>query len=90
MKEMAYVAADCVAAGLVRTLAMWPGAKVLVDDIGRRVVEVKRPNLDRSRWGRPRSRTLSSVVATMVGSRPVSDVPSGGSSPSAALPPVVG
>ena len=43
VKEMAYTAANCVAAGLVRTPARWPGAKVLVDDVGNRVVKVKRP-----------------------------------------------
>jgi hypothetical protein len=44
IKEMAYTAANCVAAGLVRTPAKWPGAKVLVDDVGRRVVRVRRPD----------------------------------------------
>lgn len=44
IKEMAYTAANCVAAGLVRTPAKWPGAKVLADDVGRRVVKVKRPD----------------------------------------------
>jgi hypothetical protein len=44
IQEMAYVAANCVAAGLVRTPRRWPGAKVLVDDVGRRVVKVSRPD----------------------------------------------
>jgi hypothetical protein len=44
VKEMAYVAANCVAAGLVRTPRRWPGAKVLVEEVGRRVVKVKRPD----------------------------------------------
>lgn len=44
IKEMAYVVANCVAAGLVRTPAKWPGVKVLVDEVGRRVVRVKRPD----------------------------------------------
>lgn len=44
IKEMAYTAANCVAAGLVRTPAKWPGAKVLPDEVGRRVVTVKRPD----------------------------------------------
>jgi hypothetical protein len=41
---VAYTAANCVAAGLVRTPAKWPGAKVLADEVGRRVVKVKRPD----------------------------------------------
>lgn len=44
IREMAYTAANCVAAGLVRTPARWPGAKVLADEVGRRVVRVKRPD----------------------------------------------
>ena len=44
IKEMAYTVANCVAAGLVRTPAKWPGAKVLVDEVGRRVVRVERPD----------------------------------------------
>ena len=42
--KMAYTAVNCVAAGLVRTPGRWPGAKVLVDEVGRRVVKVKRPD----------------------------------------------
>ena len=45
VKEIAYTTANCVAAGLVRTPRMWPGAKVLVNDIGQRVVRVKRPKM---------------------------------------------
>ena len=44
IKEMSYTAANCVAAGLVRTPRRWPGAKILVDEVGRRVVKVKRPD----------------------------------------------
>ncbi len=44
VQSAAYVAANCVAAGLVRTPRRWPGAKVLVDEMGRRVVTVKRPD----------------------------------------------
>lgn len=32
IKEMAYTAANCVTAGLVRTPRRWPGAKVLVEE----------------------------------------------------------
>ncbi|MCP5045065.1 MAG: transposase [bacterium] len=45
VKEMAYTAANCVAAGLVRTPQRWPGAKVLVNEVGQRVVTVKRPDV---------------------------------------------
>jgi len=45
VKEMAYTMANCVAAGLVRTPRRWPGAKVLVDDMGRLVLRVKRPEV---------------------------------------------
>lgn len=44
IQEIAYTVANCVAAGLVSTPRQWPGAKVLVDDVGRRVVRVKRPD----------------------------------------------
>ena len=54
VKESAYTAANCVAAGLVRTPQRWPGVKVLVDDMGRRVIKVKRPDLyfraDNPQW----------------------------------------
>jgi putative transposase len=45
VKEMAYTVANCVAAGLVRTPSRWPGVKVTVDEVGRRVVRVKRPDV---------------------------------------------
>jgi len=44
VKASAYTIANCVAAGLVRTPQRWPGVKVLADEIGRRVVTVKRPD----------------------------------------------
>lgn len=44
VKEIAYTCANCVEAGLVRTPRRWPGAKVLVEEIGRRVVTVPRPD----------------------------------------------
>ena len=43
IKQMAYTAANCVEAGLVRTPRRWPGAKVLVDDVGRKTITVERP-----------------------------------------------
>jgi hypothetical protein len=45
VKEIAYVTVNCVAAFLVRTPRRWPGVKVLVDEIGRRVVTAKRPRM---------------------------------------------
>jgi REP element-mobilizing transposase RayT len=45
VNAMAYVPNNCVAAGLVRTPRRWPGVKVLIDEVGRRVVRVKRPEL---------------------------------------------
>ncbi len=44
VQQIAYTIVNCVAAGAVRTPRRWPGAKVLVDDIGRRVIRVKRPD----------------------------------------------
>jgi hypothetical protein len=44
IKAMGYTGANCVAAGLVRSPEEWPGAKVLPDDIGNRVVRVERPD----------------------------------------------
>ncbi len=43
IKEMAYTAANCVEAGLVRTPRRWPGAKVLVDEVGQKTITVQRP-----------------------------------------------
>ncbi len=50
--KMAYTIANCVKAGLVRTPRRWPGAKVLVDDLGRKVIKVKRPRVyfDPEHW----------------------------------------
>jgi hypothetical protein len=44
LHAMAYTAANCVAAGLVRTPSKWPGAKTLPEEVGRRVVRARRPN----------------------------------------------
>jgi len=52
--KTAYVVANCVAAFLVRTPQRWPGAKVLVNEIGERVVRVERPkywyDADNPQW----------------------------------------
>jgi hypothetical protein len=68
VKEMAYVGANCVAAGLVRTPRRWPGAKVLVDEVGRRVVTVKRPDFyfdpDNPQW--PDEVTIPIVMPEML------------------------
>ncbi len=45
VQKIAYVISNCVAAFLVRSPRDWPGAKVLVDDLGRRVVRVRRPDI---------------------------------------------
>jgi hypothetical protein len=45
LKEIGYTIANCVEAGLVHHPAQWPGVGVHVDDIGRRVVKVERPNI---------------------------------------------
>ena len=45
VNKIAYVIANCVAAFLVRSPKAWPGVKVLADDIGRRVVRVRRPDV---------------------------------------------
>jgi hypothetical protein len=45
VQKIAYVISNCVAAFLVRSPHDWPGAKVLVDDLGRRVVRVRRPDI---------------------------------------------
>jgi putative transposase len=42
-KQIGYVLANCVEAGLVNDPDKWPGVTVSVDDIGRRVIEVERP-----------------------------------------------
>jgi hypothetical protein len=43
LQQTAYTITNCVAAGLVRTPHRWPGAKVMVEDLGRRIIRVKRP-----------------------------------------------
>ena len=43
LHAMAYTAANCVAAGLVRTPSKWPGAKTLPNEVGKRVIRAKRP-----------------------------------------------
>ncbi len=54
IKEMAYTAANCVEAGLVRTPRRWPGAKVMVDDVGLKTMTVDRPagyfDVDNPMW----------------------------------------
>jgi putative transposase len=42
-KQIGYVLANCVEAGLVDDPSKWPGVTVSVDEIGRRVIEVDRP-----------------------------------------------
>lgn len=68
VQEMAYVAANCVTAGLVRTPRRWPGAKILVDEVGRRVVRVKRPDFyfdpDNPNW--PDEVTIPIVMPKML------------------------
>lgn len=52
--KIAYVITNCVTAFLVRSPRAWPGAKVLVNDIGLRVVRVRRPDIyldaDNPQW----------------------------------------
>jgi hypothetical protein len=45
VEKIAYVLANPVAAGLVEQAHQWPGAKVLVDEIGRGVLRAKRPDV---------------------------------------------
>jgi putative transposase len=45
VEKIAYVLANPVAAGLVEHAREWPGAKVWVDDIGRRVLHASRPEV---------------------------------------------
>ncbi len=45
LDKIAYTIANCVEAGLVRSPAEWPGARVLAEDIGTRTVRVDRPML---------------------------------------------
>lgn len=45
LKEIAYVLANCVKAGLVESPEQWRGVGVTAADIGKRVVRVKRPPL---------------------------------------------
>jgi len=45
VQEMAYTAANCVADGLVRTPRRWPGAKVLMNEVGKRVMRIERPKM---------------------------------------------
>jgi REP element-mobilizing transposase RayT len=45
VEEIAYTLANPVAAGLVRHANEWPGAKVLVDDLGGGVLRAVRPDL---------------------------------------------
>jgi hypothetical protein len=45
LSKIAYTLANCVEAGLVNDPTQWPGVTVHVDDIGRRVVEVERPDV---------------------------------------------
>lgn len=45
IQEIAYTIANPVAAGLVRHAHEWPGAKVLVTELGRGVLRAKRPDV---------------------------------------------
>lgn len=45
VQQTAYTIANCVAAQLVRTPRRWPGVKVLAEEMGRRVVTAKRPEV---------------------------------------------
>jgi putative transposase len=45
VQKIAYTLANPVAAGLVKHAHEWPGAKVLVDDLGRGVLHATRPNI---------------------------------------------
>jgi putative transposase len=45
VEKIAYVLANPVAAGLVEQAHEWPGAKVLVDELGRGVLRAKRPEV---------------------------------------------
>jgi REP element-mobilizing transposase RayT len=45
VEKIAYTLANPVAAGLVRHAHQWPGAKVLVDDLGTGALRVGRPNV---------------------------------------------
>ncbi len=44
MKQLGYVIANAPLSGLVRYAHEWPGARARVEDIGRRVVRVERPD----------------------------------------------
>src|SRR5215813_483594 len=61
IEKIAYVLANPVAAGLVRHAHEWPGAKVLVDDLGKGMLRASRPdvylNPKNPRW--PKETTLS-------------------------------
>lgn len=45
LKQIGYVLANCVEAGLVNAPADWPGVTVLAEEIGMRTVRVARPNI---------------------------------------------
>jgi putative transposase len=45
VQKIAYTLANPVIAGLVRRACEWPGAKVLVDELGRGVLRAKRPDV---------------------------------------------
>src|SRR6185436_5501836 len=60
VEKIAYVLANPVAAGLVEQAHEWPGAKVLVDELGGGVLRVKRPDVyfDRTNPQWPEEATL--------------------------------
>jgi putative transposase len=60
VEKIAYTLANPVAAGLVRHASEWPGAKVLVDELGVGTLRAARPNvyLDPNNSGWPEEATL--------------------------------
>lgn len=45
IKEIAYTHANCVEAGLVNDPTQWPGPRVLPEEIGRKIIRVRRPDV---------------------------------------------
>ena len=69
VQKIAYTLANPVAAGLVRHANEWPGAKVLVDELGIGVLHATRPSvyLDSTNPAWPDEATLEVVLPPMIG-----------------------
>ena len=66
IKESAYVEVNCVAAGAVRTPSRWPGAKALAQDMGKRTIRVKCPDVYFRKDNWPKELTLDITIPDLL------------------------